>query len=91
MSQLQTTAIIRAKGQLTIPQKIRGRKSWASSGSVVTLVSEKPDEITIRPANKAKDVDWKKLWLDIRRVRSYKGRGGGNLSKFIARDRLTRK
>lgn len=87
MTQLQTTAIIRQRGQLTIPEIIRGKRKWASSGSVVTITSDKPDEIVIKSHSPKKKTDWDKLWKDLKRVRSYKGKYKGSLSEFIAKDR----
>lgn len=87
------TGVIRDRGQLTIPDKIRESHDWASPNSIVSIISDKYDEIIIQPhvSNVRKEIDWEKLWIDIQRVRSYKGRGGGNLSKFIAEDRQTRR
>lgn len=84
----QATAIIRNRGQLTIPDAIRELRSWATPSSVVTISSEKSNEIVIRPHSEAqkKKVDWDKLWKMIELSRSFKGKGG-NLSKFIAEDR----
>ena len=84
---IQTTSVIRDRGQLTIPEKIRKQRQWARRASVVTIASEKPDEIVIKPYP-AKQVDWDNLWKQIKRVRAFKGRGRGNLSQFIAEDRL---
>ena len=82
---IQATAVIRDRGQLTIPEKIRKQRKWATHTSVVTISSEKPDEIIIKPYP-AKQVDWDKLWKMIRKSRAIKGKRG-NLSEFIARDR----
>lgn len=83
----QVTAIIRDRGQLTIPDSIRELRSWATTNSVVTVISEKPDEIVIKPHDfQKKEVDWDKLWKLIERSRAIKGKGG-NLSGFIAKDR----
>ncbi len=85
---LQTTAIIRDRGQLTIPELMRGKSRWIGPGSVVTLVQVKADEIVIKPYNPAKEVDWDALWKRIKRVRSFKGRGESiSLSEFIVKDR----
>ena len=84
---IQTTAVIRDRGQLTIPEKIRKQRKWATHTSVVTISSENPDEIVIKPYP-SKQVDWDKLWKQIKRVRAFKGKGRGNLSQFIAEDRL---
>lgn len=87
------TSVIRDRGQLTIPDKIRESLDWVNPNSVVTIISDKSDEIIIKPhgSDVKKEIDWKKLWRDIQRVRSYKGKGRGNLSKFIAEDRQTRR
>lgn len=80
-----TVSVIRNRGQLTIPDSIRALRQWASPNSAVTITSENPDEIIIRPHKK--EVDWDKLWKMINKSRSFKGKGG-NLSQFIAEDRL---
>lgn len=91
-TQFQTTSIIRQRGQLTIPDSIRGKTHWVRPGSVVNISRIKDDEIVIKPHTVlAPKTDWKKLWRDIKRVRSYKGKGGGNLSAFIAKDRESRR
>lgn len=89
---LQTVGIVRQRGQLTIPDKIRETFRWLTPSSMVTITSQKPDEIVIKPITASKKtVDWDELWRNIQRVRSYRGKGGGNLSKFIAKDRQTRR
>jgi len=77
--------VIRGRGQLTIPDKIRETLEWASPNSVVTIISNKPDEIVIKPHQKK--MDWDKIWEGIRKSRAIKGKGSGSLSKFIAEDR----
>lgn len=84
-----TISIIRDRGQLTIPDSIRALREWASPNSAVTITSEHPHEIVIRPHNKL--VNWDKLWKQIKRVRAFKGRGRGNLSAFIVADREARR
>lgn len=81
---LQTTSIIRNRGQLTIPEVIRRAVGWANPLSAVSISIVHPDEIVIRPK---KEVDWDKLWKSIKKSRSLKGKRRGNLSKFIAEDR----
>lgn len=89
---IQTVGIIRKRGQLTIPDKFRETFKWITPSSTVTISSQRPDEIVIKPITASKKlVDWDELWRDIQRVRSYKGKGRGNLSKFIAEDRQTRR
>ncbi len=85
---MQTTAVIRERGQLTIPDAIREIRSWATPSSVVSITSEKPNEIVIRPHSEPqkKKTDWDTLWKLIELSRSFKGKRG-NLSQFIAEDR----
>lgn len=80
-----TISIIRDRGQLTIPDSIRALRKWANPHSVVTIASDDPDEIVIRPHKR--EYDWDKIWEGIRKSRAIKGRGRGSLSKFIAEDR----
>lgn len=84
---IQAVGIVRQRGQLTIPDKIRETFDWLTPSSTVTITSQKPDEIVIRPVSASKKVvDWDKLWNNIELSRSFKGKGG-NLSEFIAKDR----
>ena len=82
---VQTTVVVRDRGQLTIPDKIRKSVNWINPSSVVTVTTDKPDEIIIQPYS-PKKVDWDKLWKMIKKSRSIKGKRG-NLSEFIAQDR----
>jgi len=83
-----STAIIRQRGQLTIPDNIREYVDWLGTNSIVSIEASKK-EIKIIPYQniQEKKVDWKKLWAQIKRVRSYKGKRG-NLSKMIVEDRM---
>lgn len=82
----QATAIIRKRGQLTIPDSIREILNWAMPASVVSISAEKPDEIIIRPHKTKQQIDWDELWNKIKLSRSFKGKRG-NLSEFIPKDR----
>ena len=85
---IQAVGIIRQRGQLTIPDKIREAFDWLTPSSAITITSQKPDEIVIRPVSASKKaVDWDKIWEGIRKSRAIKGKGRGSLSKFIAEDR----
>lgn len=86
MTFTQGTAIIRGRGQLTIPEKIRGLLKWPTSNSVVSIAITTNSEILIKPYASDKIVDWTSFWKEIKRVRSFKGKRG-NLSKFVALDR----
>lgn len=88
---MKTVSIIRDRGQLTIPDSVRRLVSWVTPMSAVSISVVKPDEIIIRPHQAQKDIDWDKLWAQIKRVRSFKGTGKGNLSAFIMKDRETRR
>ncbi|MBI2443349.1 MAG: hypothetical protein HYV40_05610 [Candidatus Levybacteria bacterium] len=82
---MKSVVVIRDRGQLTIPDTIRKAVSWVTPMSAVTISVTKPDEITIKPNEKI--INWDKLWKQIRRVRAFKGKGQGNLSEFIVKDR----
>ncbi|MEK7633479.1 MAG: hypothetical protein AAB437_01410 [Patescibacteria group bacterium] len=88
MNNIQTTAIIRNRGQLTIPDVIRRAFNWMKTESVVKITYHSPQEIVITPyiQENVKKTDWKKIWAAINKARSFKGKRG-NLSKFIAKDR----
>ena len=89
---MKIVSIIRDRGQLTIPDSIRRVADWASPMSVVTISLNTLDEIIISPHQHIqKKVDWDVLWKHIKRVRSFKGSGRGNLSNFIAKDREARR
>lgn len=88
---MKAVSIVRDRGQLTIPDSIRKLVNWVSPLSAVSISVVKPDEIVIRPHQYKKEIDWDKLWEQIKRVRAFKGKGRGNLSTFIIEDRETRR
>jgi len=47
--QIHTTAIIRDRGQLTIPLKIRRQLNWLTPNCVVTLTVTKDKKILVSP------------------------------------------
>ncbi len=73
---------------MTFPDKLRAKLGWLDTGSIVSVITESTREVKIIPYTKLlqKSIDWKKLLLQIERVRSYKGKRG-NLSQFIVQDR----
>ena len=81
-----TTAIFRQRGQITIPNKIRRRITWAHTNSVVSISKIASDKLVIEPLRKAQKINWKALRAQLKRVSNYKGRRG-NLSQFIIEDR----
>ena len=90
MNNIQTTAIIRNRGQLTIPDVIRRAFNWMKTESVVRIIYRSPQEIVITPyiQENVKKINWKKIWEAIHKVRAITSKGKiGNLSKFIAKDR----
>lgn len=89
---LQATAIIRQRGQLTIPDQIRGFLSWIIPNSVVTITIGQNEEIIVKPyaKDKTKKIDWKGIWERIEIADSFWGKRG-NLSKFIVEDRDRRR
>lgn len=86
---MKTVSIIRDRGQLTIPDSIRQVVNWVTPMSAVTITVVKPDEIVINPHQA--QVDWDRLWAQIKRVRAFKGKGRGSLSSFIIQDRNARR
>lgn len=81
-----TVSIIRNRGQLTIPDSIRAVREWASPNSVVTITTERPNEIVIRPHKK--EYDWDKIWAGIKLSRSLKGKGETTSAlAFLEKDR----
>ena len=88
---LQTTSIIRDRGQLTIPEAIRKMIEWTSPLSVVILSLERPNQITIKPLSHQKKADWNMIWHGIRLARSFKGKDETKSSlQLINEDRKTR-
>lgn len=86
MSSIYGTAIIRDRGQLTIPEKIRVALKWSFPNSVVSLVTTSENELLIKPFEGKKQTDWANIWRNIALSRSYEGTRG-NLSGFIIADR----
>lgn len=84
---IQTTGIIRDRGQLTIPNKIRDIFHWITTNSVVSIRTTINEEMVIKPYEKEKEVDWDKIWKNLKKLRSFKGKSKKPLSKFIAEDR----
>lgn len=81
-----STATIRQRGQLTIPDEIRERLSWVNINEAVRIKTEGDNKIIIEPYEREKKIDWKKLRAQLKRVANFKGKRG-NLSQFIIEDR----
>jgi len=88
MDDMQSTATIRQRGQLTLPDEIRDKISWLSPGSAVIITTSSKNEIKIIPYQRfnKKEIDWRIIWDQIKLVRTFKGKRG-NLSNFIVEDR----
>ena len=90
MNNIQTTAIIRNRGQLTIPDVIRRAFNWMKTESVVKIIYRSPQEIVITPyiQEKVKKTNWKKVWAAIAEARAISSKGKNiSLSEFISKDR----
>lgn len=84
---MQTTCIIRERGQLTIPESIRREISWATPMSAVSISIIRPDEIVIKPH--VQKVNWEQIWESIRRSRAILGKGAVKSVEFMASDRAS--
>lgn len=84
----QSIAIIRQRGQLTIPDSVRKATGWIFPNAVVSITVKNKTELCVKPLSpkESEEKYWKDLWRDMERIRSFKGKRG-NLSKFIAEDR----
>lgn len=83
----QTTAVIRGRGQLTIPGRMRRTIKWLKNNSLVAITASF-NQLVIRQYKPSLDkvVDWQRIWNKIQLSRSFKGKRG-NLSQFITIDR----
>ena len=90
MNTFQTTAIIRDRGQLTIPDNVRKIFNWMSPNSVVYIKAEDSNELVITPYEKKSEdlINWGEVWKRIKRSQSFEGKRG-NLSAFIIKDRYS--
>lgn len=85
----QTTAVIRQRGQLTIPDKMRTMLSWIRENAVVVLETTLDGGIIVKPYRSSESnlsQRWQKAREAIQLSRSFAGKRG-NLSKFVAEDR----
>jgi bifunctional DNA-binding transcriptional regulator/antitoxin component of YhaV-PrlF toxin-antitoxin module len=70
---LQAAAIIRDRGQLTIPGDIRDVLDWTAPASVVTVYLEMPNKLVIQPYRVEKQIEWDGLWSQIKLARTFIG------------------
>lgn len=89
---LQTTGVLRQRGQLTIPDQIREFLGWLVPNAVVSFTVSKNKTVTLGPHVKdmAHAVDWENIWERIEIADSFRGKQG-NLSQFIIEDRDKRR
>ena len=89
---LQTTGILRQRGQVTIPDQVREFLEWLVPNTVISFTVSKNKTVTLGPYVKdaAQVVDWKNIWERIEIADSFRGKKG-NLSKFIVEDRDSRR
>lgn len=87
---LKENVVIRARGQLTVPDRLREFYPWLSPNSVVTVSPVSDKEIVIRPysSQDSKEIDWEAVWEGMHLARSFRGQKG-NISQFIAKDRYS--
>jgi len=83
---MNATAIIRQRGQLTIPGKIRSDLSWMQTNSTISIRKTVDEKVILEPLQKTQIINWKSLRSQLKRVSNYKGKRG-NLSQFIIEDR----
>lgn len=81
--------MIRKRGQLTIPDKVREIAGWLKENEVVGIEVGK-EEIRVKPYSdlRSKGINWGELLRKITLSRSFKGKRG-NLSGMIGEDRET--
>lgn len=81
------TAIVRQRGQLTIPDKVRDVVEWLREGEIIGI-EIKQENVILKPHAQAKKqaINWNDIWHNIELARSFKGKHG-NLSQMIAEDR----
>ena len=84
---MKTVAIIRDRGQLTIPDSVRKVAHWVGNSSVVSITIEKPDEIIITPHKMSREIEWDNLFEQIKKSREFKGRGSSKGWEFIEKKR----
>lgn len=83
---METIVIVRERGQITIPYKIRKKASWARPMSVVSIKMITSDSIII--TTRKREMNWENLLKDIKVLRAMKGRGKVlSAAEFLEKDR----
>lgn len=84
---IRKIAIVRERGQLTMPDQIRRLAQWTRTSSAVVFLMDKSDEIKIIPHESIRKVEWEKLRSSIESVREIKGKGKFSNSEYIRKNR----
>lgn len=84
---MKTVAIIRERGQLTIPEPIREIAGWVSTSSVVSISIENPQEIVVTPHQVLSQMGLENLQLLIKKSRAIKGKGDLSAHAFLMKER----
>lgn len=89
---LQTTGVLRQRGQFTIPDQVREFLEWLVPNAIISITVRKNKTMTLGPYIKdvTSAVDWKNIWERIEIADSFQGKQG-NLSQFIIDDRDKRR
>ena len=80
----QTTAIIRDRYQLTIPDQIRKYLTWIATQKVVKVVLLDQEKFLVEPYFERK-TNWQEVWERLKKVKT-QGRQI-SLASFIVKDR----
>lgn len=83
---MKSVAIVRNRGQITIPDAIRKAVKWINPMSAISISVVKPDEIVIKPH--AKLIDKNQVWKNIKKARAIKGKDHTTSAiEFLIKDR----
>ncbi|MEK7565684.1 MAG: AbrB/MazE/SpoVT family DNA-binding domain-containing protein [Patescibacteria group bacterium] len=83
----QTTAVIRQRGQLTIPEEVRKIFGWLGKDKVVTIQTS-INAVVVKPYSQTNfgSTQWKRAHELVQISHSFVG-GKGNISSQISQDR----
>lgn len=80
----QTTAIIRDRYQLTIPEEIRKYLTWVATQRAVKIVLLGQEKFLVEPYLEKK-IDWQEVWKRLKKAKT-QGRQI-SLAEFVVKDR----
>lgn len=81
----QAIAILRDRGQVTIPDEIRSSLYWMSHNSALSFSIVDPYRVSIEPQRPG--VDWDAIHASIAKARSIHGKSKQSAASFLAKDR----